>query len=210
MFVSRSRKSKGDVAEAVITAEAVKLGLSVSRPLSNERYDLVFDVGGRMLRVQCKWGSLKDDVVVVSCRGCWHSPIRGYVRSAYTAAEVDLIAAYCEKLDACYAIPIELVDGQTTLNLRLQPARNGQRAAIHFAANYPLGAVAQLARARDWQSRGRGFESPQLHLPDAPSAIGAEEFRTRLGWYMQRAAGGEAFDVLRRGKPFVRLVPAGA
>ena len=30
-----------------------------------------------------------------------------------------------------------------------------------FAA--PKGDIAQLARARDWQSRGQGFDSPYLH-----------------------------------------------
>lgn len=28
----------------------------------------------------------------------------------------------------------------------------------------PFGGIAQLARARDWQSRGQGFDSPYLHL----------------------------------------------
>ncbi len=27
-----------------------------------------------------------------------------------------------------------------------------------------IGALAQLARAFDWQSRGQGFDSPMLHL----------------------------------------------
>lgn len=40
-------------------------------------------------------------------------------------------------------------------------------------ANFPIfiyicisktGGVAQLARARDWQSRGQGFDSPHLHV----------------------------------------------
>ena len=30
-------------------------------------------------------------------------------------------------------------------------------------ASGTLGAIAQLARARDWQSRGQGFDSPWLH-----------------------------------------------
>jgi len=37
--------------------------------------------------------------------------------------------------------------------------------------------------------------------------VGAHEFRNHFGWYMQRAAAGESFDVTRRGKPYVRLVP---
>jgi prevent-host-death family protein len=35
--------------------------------------------------------------------------------------------------------------------------------------------------------------------------VGADEFRNRLGWYMERAAAGEVFNVRRRGRPYVRL-----
>jgi prevent-host-death family protein len=38
--------------------------------------------------------------------------------------------------------------------------------------------------------------------------IGAEEFRNRLGWYMERTAAGEEFHVERRGRPYVRLTGA--
>jgi PD-(D/E)XK nuclease superfamily protein len=45
---------KGAIAEAAITKVAVELGIIVSRPLHDAPYDLVFDVRGRLLRVQCK------------------------------------------------------------------------------------------------------------------------------------------------------------
>jgi len=35
--------------------------------------------------------------------------------------------------------------------------------------------------------------------------VGAHEFRNRFGWYMERAAAGEAILVTRRGKPHLRL-----
>jgi len=38
--------------------------------------------------------------------------------------------------------------------------------------------------------------------------VGANEFRNRFGWYMERAAAGEEFHVERRGRPFVRLTGA--
>jgi hypothetical protein len=46
---------KGGVAELKIAAEAADLGIGVLRPLTDGlRYDLVFDVSGLLLRVQCK------------------------------------------------------------------------------------------------------------------------------------------------------------
>jgi prevent-host-death family protein len=38
--------------------------------------------------------------------------------------------------------------------------------------------------------------------------VGANEFRNRFGWYMERAAAGEEFHVERRGRPYVRLTGA--
>ncbi len=134
------------------------------------------------------------------------------MRSVYTRDEIDLIGAYCGELERCFLVPVEIAEGQSALHLRLEPARNGQRAGVREAAKFEFdGAVAQLARASDWQSEGRGFESPQLHLPPRNSGavvVGANEFRNRFGWFMERAAAGEEFHVERRGRPFVRLTGA--
>jgi hypothetical protein len=47
---------KGAIAEAAITAAAIRLGVGVYRPLfEGGRYDLIFEVGETLLRVQCKW-----------------------------------------------------------------------------------------------------------------------------------------------------------
>src|SRR5207247_9427256 len=65
---------------------------------------------------------------------------------------------------------------------------NGQRAGLHFAEEYPLGAIAQL------EERLRGTQevagsSPASSTPPADVAatiVGAHEFRNRFGWYMER------------------------
>jgi hypothetical protein len=98
---------KGNVAEAVIAAEAVKLGIEVLRPqLEHGRYDLVFEIRERFLRVQCKTGKLRGDVIVVPTRTCRHTP-GGYARTTYDASEIDLLAVYCHDIGTCYLLPIE-------------------------------------------------------------------------------------------------------
>ena len=154
---------KGNVAEAAIALAATKLGIPVLRPLAEHtRYDMVFDLPSGLARVQCKWASRRGEVVFVNLSG-FRLTSTGYVRTRYTAEEIDAVAAYCEELDESYYLPIAKIAGMRGISLRLMPTRNGQRAGLNWAADYRLGAVAQLARARDWQSRGRGFESPQLH-----------------------------------------------
>ena len=165
MFVE-SPNVKGAVAELAIAKAAAELGLPVYLPLTEHgRCDLVIEIGGRLVRVQCKWARLirEKSVIYVQVGGNRSTP-NGYVRSVYTREEVDFIAAYCSELDRCYLVPIEEAEGHYALHLRLEPAKNGQRAGIREAARFELrGAVAQLARASAWHAEGRGFESPQLH-----------------------------------------------
>jgi hypothetical protein len=136
---------KGAGAEAAITAEAVRLGLVVLRPFpEGRRYDLVIDNGARLLRVQCKAGRLHRGVVVVTLTTCRHTPHSGYVRTKYTADDVDGVAVYCHELNRCFFLPIDEVSGRSGIHLRVAPAANRQRTSINFAEQYPFGAIAQL------------------------------------------------------------------
>lgn len=204
---------KGNAAELAIAAEAARLGLEVYSPLTEHgRCDLVLGIGGRLLRVQCKWAGRVDDVILVrlatSRRGS-----HGYVRTRYASTEVDAIGAYCDELKSCFLIPIEIAEGKAAVSLRLAPARNGQRAALHWAEQYRLGAVAQLAERRHGMAEARG-SNPLSSTPEAAVAepaveeVGAHLFRNHFGYYLDRAAAGNEVLVHRRGHPCARLCPA--
>jgi prevent-host-death family protein len=211
MFV-HSTNHKGAVAEAMIAAHAIKHGIAVLRPVAeHSRYDLAFDLGERIIRIQCKWGALDQDARIIRVRigGSRHTP-NGYVLSSYSPEEIDALAIYCEPLDTVYLLPVEAVDGQKYLHLRLAEPRNFQRACINLASDYEFaGAVAQLGRALRWQRRGRGFESHQLHSSRAPTEnqVGAHEFREKFGYWMDRAARGDEILITRRGRRYARLGP---
>ena len=148
---------KGAIAELAIAAEAARLGIGVLRPMTEHgRYDLVFDVNGRLLRAQCKWATLKGDVVTIPMRTSRHSARLGYVRTAYQVDEVDGIAAYCDELHRCYWLPIDEFAGRFGIHLRLAPARNNQRQLVNWAADYEFGAVAQLGERRAGSAKVRG------------------------------------------------------
>lgn len=201
---------KGAVAELAIAAKAGALGLGVLWPLiEHGRYDLALELGDRILRVQCKWGRLCEDVIKVNLVSCRHTPINGYVRVKYGRDEIDAVAAYCGELDRCHLLPIEKVAGRSVIHLRLNATKNNQSAAVNFAAEYELsGAVAQLARASPWHGEGRRFESGQLHLaPPEAETVGAEQFGYAYARYLERAAAGESFLVTRRGRPMARIGP---
>jgi hypothetical protein len=153
--------AKGSVAEAVIAAEAVKLGVVVLRPIvEGRRYDLIFDIAGALLRVQCKSAPRRGEVIVVRTGTSRLTP-RGYVRTTYTASEVDAIAIYCPDTDECYLLPISEVDGQAGVHLRLTPAINGQQLAIRYAEQYRLnGAIAQLGERLAGSQKVGGSSPP--------------------------------------------------
>jgi len=78
---------KGGAAELRIAAEAARLGIVVSRPLTDGgRYDLVFDLGRGLQRIQCKWSPRVGETVVVRARTNRCTPA-GYVRGWYGADE---------------------------------------------------------------------------------------------------------------------------
>jgi prevent-host-death family protein len=198
---------KGNVAELKIAAEATRLGIDVLRPMTEHgRYDLVFELHGELLRIQCKWGCVRDGVIRVATGGNRLTP-SGYKRSTYSAEEIDAVAVYCGELDACYLLPMEVVAGKHQVHLRLKATRNRQRACLNWASDYELnGAVAQLEERCRGTAEARG-SSPLSSTSSTPVTVGANEYRNHFGWYMQRAAAGESFLITRRGRPYARLAP---
>jgi hypothetical protein len=143
---------KGAIAEAAIALEAIKLGVDVYRPVvEGGRFDMIFVVDDRLLRVQCKWAPLYRDTVVIRC----HSNRRareGLRRRFYTAEEIDAFAAHCLDLDQCYFLPMGSFAARTQIILRVSPTRNNQRSFVNWAKDFEFaatlgrqyGAIAQL------------------------------------------------------------------
>ncbi len=155
---------KGGLAELKIAAQAADLGIGVLRSMTEGlRYDLVFDVQGLLVRVQCKWALRKADVVSIPLRTSRHTP-GGYVRTLYSADEVDGFAAYCRELDRCFFLPITDFAGRSHAHLRLSAARNGQQLGVKMADDYLLGAVAQLGERLAGSEEVRG-SSPLSSTP---------------------------------------------
>jgi prevent-host-death family protein len=203
---------KGAVAEIAILLAATKLEIPVLMPMAEHgRVDMALDIGGKLYRVQCKWGSLskaKDVVIVHLC------PSRrsgsGYVRKAYTVDEIDLFAVYCGELDRAFLLPAERFAGTYLAHLRLTPPRNGQRACINLADDFDfVGAIAQLEERCHGMAEVVG-SSPTSSTPEIapPLTVGSDLFRNRLGEWLERAAAGEQILVTYRGRPRVRLTRA--
>lgn len=201
---------KGNVAELKIAARAAELGLEVYGPLTEHgRTDLVIGIGGKLHKVQCKWGRLERDgqVISVKLESCRYTAA-GAVRTRYQPGEVDLLAVYSADTGRCYLLPEPLFVDRGAVWLRLAPAQNGQRACINLADDYEFaGAVAQLEERLAGSQKVRG-SSPLSSTSPLPSSIGSNEFRNKLGYYLELAARGHELLVTRRGRPFVKVALA--
>jgi hypothetical protein len=129
---------KGLIAETAIIHECVKRGIGVARPLDDAPYDLILDLGPKLLRVQCKWAVRQGDVMVIRTRRCRRGR-EGHIHRSYGAAEIDAIAAYCQGTGCCYLLPHELSVDRALVHLRLAPAKNNQIAGIRWARDHELG-----------------------------------------------------------------------
>ena len=124
MFV-QSPNVKGAVAELEIELAATRLGIPILKPVAEHgRFDLGFEIGDRIYRVQCKWGRVDRDqgLILVRVGGNRTTPA-GYVRTVYRRNEIDLVAVYAGDIDRCYLLPMSVVEGRHQVQLRLRPPR---------------------------------------------------------------------------------------
>ncbi len=171
---------KGAIAEAKITAVAIEMGIVVARPLSEgARYDLIFDTGERLLRVQCKWARRVGDILYVRTYTCRHSP-RGAIYRTYATSEIDAVAVYSPDTESCYLVPVERIAGRRIISLRLAPTRNNQAARLSWAADYEFGAIAQLGERRRGTPKVAGSSpasSTTGECTGTPAQAGVPRFR---------------------------------
>lgn len=166
---------KGLVAETAVVHECAKLGVPVLRPLDDQRYDLVLDLGATVLRVQCKWAPMRGETIPVRCRTCRRGR-DGLIHRPYQPGEIDAIAAYCPETTQCYLLPVELSVARSGVQLRLAPTRNNQERGIRWANDFEFaaklgalqGAVAQLGERQRGTLEARGSIPLRSTLFEAP------------------------------------------
>ena len=121
----------GKITELEILSYIIKLGYSVSIPFGDkDRYDQVWDINGKLLRIQVKTSSPIDEeisAIKFSCRS-----ISNGKAHIYTKEEIDYFATYWD--GKVYLIPIEECSVQK--KLRFLPPKNGQTKGINWAKDY--------------------------------------------------------------------------
>jgi hypothetical protein len=127
-------KTKGDLGQAMVMADALKRGYKVALPLGEDwRYDLIVQKGKTLLRVQCKYVESTSGVIKVRCET--HDG-RSYYR--YKPEDLDYIAVYDKITDACYYVNSSFLgkDGRGSLNLRIKETKNKQKKKVFNARDF--------------------------------------------------------------------------
>ena len=137
----RHPKDVGDRSTLAIMLAFQTQGLPLYVPFGeNTRTDLIVDYGGRLSRVQCKTGRLRNGTVIFrSCSSYAHHPNPKVARRDYQG-EVDEFAVFCPDLGTVYVIPVDDV-GTTAGFLRVDPPRNNQHEKVRFAAAYEIARI---------------------------------------------------------------------
>lgn len=132
------RKRIGDLTELQCAAAFCELGYVVSFPYGDSaRYDFIVDVGGKLLRIQCKSAEIIDGgaKMIINCSST-RVNTKNIYRHGYTKDEIDFFATFYN--NKCYLIPIEEAENVAIRTLRLTPPLNGQRVKISYANDYEI------------------------------------------------------------------------
>ena len=140
-------KQKGNLTELQCITAFIAAGCGVSIPYGdNSKYDFIADVNGKLLKIQVKTSSIKDEgSIKFSCRTT-HVNCAGVKNERYSINEIDFFATYWN--NECYLIPVAECSVDKTL--RFVPPKSGQIKGISFAKDYLL--ADQLQKVKEVSS----------------------------------------------------------
>jgi PD-(D/E)XK endonuclease len=125
----------GNQTTGQVLAGLLRQGRSVLLPFGDgHRYDLAFDEGGRLVRVQCKTGRVRAGAVRFSTAS--KDRASGTLRRHYRG-DVDFFGVYCPTNRKVYLVPVDQV-GDVEAHLRLVPALNAQSVGVRVAAEFEI------------------------------------------------------------------------
>lgn len=126
----------GEQTELMVLLKAHQLGIDVSIPWGDDlRYDQIWDVNGKLLKIQIKTARLSLDKSTIIVSGRSSNRAKGMCfHKTYSKKEVDAIVTIYN--DNLYYIPVE--EMASSKRLRLHPTGNKQLKNISWASNYIL------------------------------------------------------------------------
>ena len=130
-------KTIGDISEACVIAECLKLGFNVALPFGDKnRYDLILDLPEGLKKVQIKTAQFKKDHLII--RAYSLSTKNGkLIKNSYNG-DVDYIIGFCSETNKLYVFKPENFGKNSVIRLRLSASKNNQKKRVNLASNFEL------------------------------------------------------------------------
>lgn len=134
-------KQKGDISEQAATLFALKQGWGVLNPIGDRLpYDLVFDVNGKLVKLQVKsaWLDKNSNNYIVDVRQT-KTNRKKMIRKYYTKDDFDFAILYIEDLDVFYIMPVEVfISYKSTIALVEVDKRQRKPKSSEYKNNWEL------------------------------------------------------------------------
>lgn len=142
-------KRFGSIGEAKALTWFVENGIPVSIPFGdNEKYDLVIEIHGKLLKVQVKSSAqVAFGRLVFNLRSVRYNNKGSHI---YTKSEIDLFVLYHEHTNQLYCITPEECAG-TAIMLRLPGDLKNLQTNCKFAENYLIDRIWRISPLSDTQ-----------------------------------------------------------
>ena len=128
---------KGEIAFLKVALRAAEKGMILSRPTTEARYDAILDDGKKLIRVQVKYtgGDGKPSGIVRADFRKKSNTVAAQSRT-YTSDEIDMMLVYVPAIDQVLMFKPAEFAGKSTVVIRLQPPKNGQKIGVILAADH--------------------------------------------------------------------------
>lgn len=128
-------KEVGEKTEAAILNRFIQKGIPVSIPWgNNQRYDMIIEVDGKLLKAQCKTGNYKNGVITFATS----SKSGGKLRKDYSG-QIDCFLIYCSALEKVYKVDIGSAPNKNAMTLRVDSFKKfAPKSTINWAKDYEV------------------------------------------------------------------------
>ena len=130
-------KRKGVIGEGIVMVELLKAGIPVFQEFGDlSRVDLIALIGGKPIKIQVKTTTSKKGAALLNLRKITLNPKYNYT---YRADDVDVSALVVEDKNQVFYVRAEqALKNKGTLSIRLERAKNNQRALVKLGEDYTL------------------------------------------------------------------------
>ena len=163
-------KIKGNLTELETAAALVRRDCGICIPYGDRnRYDLVADIDGKFLRIQCKSSVTHDGGKTFTFKTHSVHYVDGQrLNVGYTKEEIDYFATVFN--NKCYLFPVGENNSTSSVTLRLKDTDNSQSRGINWAKDYEVGTILSRERgALMKEKHRRERESSLQEVSDKPS-----------------------------------------